>query len=268
MQNSSYLMENAEEALRLDIKIDDLKIKKQAEWAGIKPGMRVADLGCGPGKITSILHQLVQPGGEVVGVDGSSERIEYAKNKYGCEGINFVARDITNSLQDLGTFDFIWVRFVLEYHLSGSFDLVKNFTNCLKPGGILCLVDLDHNPFNYYGAPPRLDRTFHKIMHELEEKHDFDPFVGRKLYSFLYDLGFEDIDVKVEIYKSIFGEITDGDVYNVLKKIEVAPKRINFEFEEYPGGFDEFYKEAEAFFSDPRRFTYAPLILCYGRKKR
>lgn len=267
MHNSSYLMENAEEALRLDVKIEDLKIERQAKWAGIKPGMRVADLGCGPGRITSILNKLVQPGGKVVGVDGSGERIDYAQNKYGgAEGLEFITRDITQPLDDLGMFDFIWVRFVLEYHLSGSFALVRNFSHCLQSGGILCLSDLDHNPFVCYGAPPRLDRTFSRIMRELEEKHDFDPFVGRKLYSFLYDLNFENIEVNVEIYKALFGEINDGDVYNILKKIEVAPKRINFDFAEYAGGFDAFYAEAEAFFSDPRRFTYAPLIICCGKK--
>lgn len=267
MHNSSYLMENAEEALRLDMKIEGLKIEQQAKWAGIKSGMRIADLGCGPGKITSILHNMVQPGGEVVGVDGSGERIDYARNKYGGSGIEFVVRDLTRPLDDLGMFDFIWVRFVLEYHLAGSFELVRNFSRSLQPGGILCLCDLDHNPFICYGAPPRLDRTFSRVLQELEEKHDFDPFVGRKLYSFLYDLGFEDIEVQVEIYKTFYGEMSDGDVYNILKKVEVAPKRINFDFTEYAGGFEEFYAEAKLFFSDPRRFAYAPLITCRGKKK-
>src|SRR5262245_28002882 len=37
--------------------------------AGIKPGMRVADLGCGVGMVTTLLARLVGPAGEVVGVD-------------------------------------------------------------------------------------------------------------------------------------------------------------------------------------------------------
>ncbi|MCL7489267.1 MAG: methyltransferase domain-containing protein [Desulfobulbaceae bacterium] len=262
-----YLMENGAESFRLDVKVEKENIRRQAKWAGLQPGMRVGDFGCGPGNITSILHELVQPGGSVVGVDGSTDRLEYARTKYGRDGIFFEAGDLAGSLHDLGEFDFIWVRFVLEYHLSGSFDLVRNFTRCLQPGGILCLSDLDHNPFVCHGTPPRLERTFSRIMAELQEKHDFDPFIGRKLYSFLYDLGFDDIDVNVEIYKTVFGEISDGDVYNILKKIEVAPKRINFAFDEYEGGFEEFYAEAKTFFTDPRRFTYAPLVICRGKKK-
>lgn len=262
----SYLMEHDEEAYRLDIKIDEERIRSQAAWAGIKPGMRVADLGCGPGKITSILHDLVQPGGTVVGVDGSAERLAYARAKYGAEGIEYRAANLAQPLDDLGAFDFIWVRFVLEYSLSGSFAMVRNFARSLKPGGILCLIDLDHNPLNYYGTTDRLDRTFKKIMGELEEKFNFDPYVGRKLYSFLYDLGFGEIDVRVENHRVTFGRIQEVEVFNMMKKIELVPKKMNFVFEEYPGGHDEFYQEAAAFFSDPRRFAYTPLILCRGVK--
>lgn len=266
MPENKYLMENEEEAYRLDIKIDEERIRQQAAWAGIRPGMRVADLGCGPGTITAILHDMVKPGGSVVGVDGSTERLDYARRKYGAEGIEYRAANLSQSLDELGEFDFIWVRFVLEYSLTGSFAMVRNFARALKPGGILCLIDLDHNPLNYYGTSDRLDRTFKKIMRELEEKFNFDPYVGRKLYSFLYDLGFGDIDVRVENHRVTFGQIQEIEVFNMMKKIEVVPKKMNFVFEEYPGGHDEFYRDAAAFFSDPRRFAYTPLILCRGVK--
>ena len=67
-----YLMESEDEALRLDVKTDARKIKSQALWAGIKRGMRVADLGCGAGKTTFHLNKLVQPEGTTVGVDISA----------------------------------------------------------------------------------------------------------------------------------------------------------------------------------------------------
>lgn len=266
MLQNNYLMENNVESYRLDVKIDTESIRRQARWAGIRPGMRVADFGCGPGKITSVLYDLVQPGGTVVGVDDSVDRLEYAREKYGREGIEFVHGDITRPLDHLGDFDFIWVRFVLEYYLSKSFSMVENFSRCLKPGGIICLLDLDHNPFNYYGTSTRLDRTFKQIMKELEENKDFDPYVGRKLYSFVYDLGFENIDVCVENHRVTFGKVDELEVFNMLKKIEVVPGKINFKFKDYEGGYAEFHAETLAFLSDPRRFAYAPLIVCRGSK--
>ena len=102
MQESKYIMESDDESFRLDIKVDPELIRRQARWAGIKPGMRVADLGCGPGNIAAILHDMVQPGGSVVGVDGSSERLDYARNKYGREGIEFVSHDLAAPFEDLG----------------------------------------------------------------------------------------------------------------------------------------------------------------------
>ncbi len=266
MAENKYLMESDEESFRLDVKVDTETIKRQAEWAGILPGMRVADLGCGPGNISSILYELVQPGGSVVGIDGSSERLEYARKKYGREGISFEKRDLTEPLDDIGQFDFIWVRFFLEYHLSRSVEMIRSFSRCLKSGGIMCLIDLDHNPVNHYGGSERLDRTFRKIMKKLEEDFDFDPYVGRKLYSFLYDMGFQDIDVRVENHKVSFGKADQFEVYNMLKKVELVPKKINFDFDEYSGGYEGFRQEAETFLSDPRQFSYTPLILSRGVK--
>lgn len=259
-------MESDEEALRLEIKTDMGAVERQALWAGVRPGMRVADLGCGPGKTTSILHQLAQPGGSAAGVDFAVDRIEFAKKRYTGEGMKFECMDVREPLDALGAFDFIWMRFVLEYYRVDSFDIVKNISKVLKPGGVLCLIDLDYNCLSHFGMPVRLERTVDRIMKELEEKANFDPYVGRKLYSYLYDLGFQDIGVDVTAHHMIFGELRDSDAFNWMKKVEVAPKKIGFKFEEYEGGYEEFVKEFEAFFSNPRRFTYTPLILCRGRK--
>ena len=59
---------------------------------------------------------MVMPGGSVVGIDFSPERINHAKKHYG-EGnsIDFFVHDLTKPLTGAGMFDVIWVRFVLEY---------------------------------------------------------------------------------------------------------------------------------------------------------
>ena len=266
MPHSKYLMQNNEETLRLDLKTDGNLVESQALWAGIKPGMRVADLGYGSGKTSIHLHKLVQPNGQVVGVDFAEERIRYAKKHYNKKGIEYICRDIRTPLEDLGMFDFIWVRFVLEYHRSKSFDIVKNITRILKPGGILCLIDLDYNCLNHYGLSKRLKRTIYGLIKALEKNTDFDPYVGIKLYSFLYDLNFQDIDVSLAPYHLIFGELKDIDAFNWTKKVEVAIKKLGYEFKEYQGGSEEFFEEFMRFFSDPRRFSYTPIISCRGCK--
>jgi SAM-dependent methyltransferase len=281
MGKLDYLMEDEEEAIRLDMKTDVDRVKKQALWAGIKAGMTVADIGCGAGKTTYILRELVEPGGYVVGVDGSEKRIEYAKNKYLVDGVEFYCRDILKPLDDLGMFDFVWIRFLLEYYKKESFDIIKNISNIIKPGGILCLIDLDYNCLSHYGIPERLEKVINLAMNSLMENANFDPFMGRRLYSFIYDLGFYDIRVDVTAHHLIYGELSEVDEFNWMKKIEVISRKINYESIEGAGGFErflmefnslykegyeEFLEEFNTFFKDPRRFTYTPVILCCGRK--
>lgn len=266
MSHRGYIMESEEESIRLDLKTDPKTIKKQAIWAGLKSGMRVADLGCGPGKTTFFLNKLVQPNGSAVGVDISQKRINYARAHYKDNGLEFIVGDIRNPLDNLGLFDFIWVRFVLEHYRSTSFDIVKNISSLLKPGGILCLIDLDHNCLNHYGLSERLERALRGIMEAVEKNNDFDPYAGRKFYSYLYDLGCTDIDVSLDAHHLIFGELKETDEFNWGKKVEIAGKNSGYKFEEYEGGYEEFFEEFNRFFSDPRRFTYTPIISCRGHK--
>ena len=266
MNYCGYLMESDEETFRLDLKTDAKIIESQAHWAGIKPGMRVGDLGFGSGKTSYYLHNFVQPSGAVVGVDIAEDRIKYAKKHYNKKGLEYIQRDIREPLDDLGMFDFIWVRFVLEYYRSDSFNIVKNISSILKPGGIICLIDLDYNCLNHFGLSKKLKKTLYGLTKAMQKNADFDPYVGIKLYSFLYDLGYQDIDVALAPHHLIFGDLKEIDAFNWNKKIEVAVKKLGYDFKEYKGGSEEFIEEFKHFFSDPRRFTYTPVISCKGRK--
>jgi len=260
-------MENLEEAIRLEIKTDPESVRKQALWCGLRPGLRVLDAGCGPGKITAILHEMIRPGGEILGIDLSEERINYAKQHYGQKsGIEFQVHDLRDPLESVGLFDLIWVRFFLEYFRRESPDIVRKLTACLKPGGYLCLLDLDHNCLNHYELPASMGQTLSEVMSILEEKYNFDPYAGRKLYAYLYDLGYEDIQMDLVAHHLIYGKVKDADAYNWIKKAEVASTKVPEILEKYLGGREEFFSDFVRFFNDSRRFTYTPLILCKGMK--
>ena len=261
-------MESKDEAIRLDLKTHRNVVKKHALWAGIKPGMRIVDLGCGSGKTTFYLNKLVQPNGETLGVDFAEQRVEYAWTHYRAGNLKFLCKDIREPLDEIGIFDFIWIRFVLEYYRSTNFKILNNIFNILKPGGIICLIDLDHNCLNHFGMSRRLEKATYGIMRALENNADFDPFVGRKLYSYLYDMGCEDIRVCLDSHHLIFGELNEAEAFNWMKKVEVAGKKAGYPFEEYEKGYEEFFKEFKRFFSNPRRFTYTPVICCRGRKPK
>jgi len=262
-----YLMDNEEENIRLDIKTDPEAVRRQAGWCGVRPGMRVLDAGCGPGITASILYDMVQPGGMVVGVDCSEDRIRYAREHYSRNGgIEFHIRDLTGAFDGIGQFDIIWVRFVLEYFRAESRDIVKNLAGLLNPGGYLCLLDLDHNCLNHYELPCQMEQLLHRAMERLDSEYNFDTYAGRKLYSHLYDLGFEDIKVDLVPHHLSYGEMDDKHSFDWTKKVETAVTKLSGLFDEYPGGSKAFFKEFEGFLHDPRRFTYTSLILCKGRR--
>ena len=263
--SNEYLMESEDEAIRLDIKTDPVALRKQAIWCGVKPGMRILDVCCGPGKTTALLHKMIQPGGHIIGVDFSEDRIEYAKEHYGGKkGLEFYRQDLRESMEKLGQFDLVWVRFVLEYYRVGALDIVKNLKDCVKPGGMLCLLDLDYNCLSHYELTPSMAAILPKLMNFADEKYNFDTFMGRKLYSFLYDSGFENINVELMAHNLIFGEIKDKDKFNWYKKIEIAAMKAEKLINSYPGGYRQFSDDFEIYFNNPRRFTYTPLLLCKG----
>jgi ubiquinone/menaquinone biosynthesis C-methylase UbiE len=263
MHRPTYLMESDEEALRLDMKTDPEVVENRARWAGIARGMRVADLGCGSGKTTYHLNRLVQPDGETIGVDYSQQRLDFAEAKYRDKGLTFLRRDIRDPLDDLGQFDLVWMRFVLEYYREESFDIVKHVSGILKPGGILCLIDVDCNFTIHYGLSPELEKMLVKGMDWLGERGNFDPYAGRRLYAYLYDLGYQDIVVDLQC-RGIYGTLSEKDEFNVTKKMALVPRLPESIFEGFAGGRSGLLKELDSYVHDPRRFMYNTQVCCRG----
>jgi SAM-dependent methyltransferase len=263
----TYFMESEEETLRLDLKTDPVVVEDQGRWAGVVSGMRVLDLGCGAGKTTQVLHRLVQPGGEVIGADYARARIDYATEHYAASGISYVVKDARGPLSDLGRFDLVWIRFLLEYYEQLACEIVKNAHEVLNPGGTLCLIDLDQNCLGHFGASRRLERTMQSMVLASQRQYGFDPFVGRKLYAYLYDLGCVDLEVRMVPHHLIYGELSEVDRFNWLSKAEAVRNAPGLFATDYPGGYDEFRQELVAFLEHPRRFIFTPLIMCKGKKR-
>ena len=215
---------------------------------------------------SKILHSAALPGGQVVGIDFSPERIRYARQQYQEEGLSFEEKNFLGDMADLGQFDFVWARFVLEFNRQNAFELVANLDRLVSPGGILCLIDLDYNCLTHEGIPSRLNTTIQQVVSGLQENLDFDPYAGRKLYTHLYDLGYEELQVDMSSHHLIYGELKEDDRYNWERKVLVAARRSGCDFALYDGDFEAFAKDFTTSFADPRRFTYTPLVCSCGVK--
>ncbi len=262
---ANYIMESEAEYKRLELKTDVTIVDDFARRAGLAEGMRAVDLACGPGLTTSILASIVGDSGYALGLDASAERIDRARERYGNESTAFDTRNFLKPIEGFGAFDFAWMRFALEYYREESFDIVRNAGALLSEGGILCLVDLDYNCLSHYGMSPRLEAAFRSAIAQLEAKANFDPYAGRKLYSHLYRLGYEDIKVAAGAHHLIYGELKEVDEYNWGEKIQTLSRNLPIELPGY-ASVEEFQEDFMAFFRNPGRFTYTPILAAWGRK--
>jgi len=105
-----------------------------------------------------------------------------------------------------------------------------------------------------------------KLMAYVDEEFNFDTYAGRKLYSYLYDQRYENIEMELMAHHLIYGKARQADIFNWLKKLEIGTDKMNGLFIDYPGGAAAFVEDFKNFFLDPRRFTYTPLILCKGMR--
>lgn len=102
-----------------------------------EPGMRLLDVGCGPGTILPYL-----PAVDYVGVDLNSKHIDAARSEFGGRG-QFRVGDVSRmGAEDLGQFDLIVV-FAILHHLSDtqSRTLFASLDRFLKPGGRIVTMD-------------------------------------------------------------------------------------------------------------------------------
>jgi ubiquinone/menaquinone biosynthesis C-methylase UbiE len=109
----------------------------------LKPGMRILDVGCGPGSITIGLAGVVAPG-EVVGVDIQPEMVERATAaaaEAGVENVRFEAGDCYKLPFPDASFDVCYANSVLQ-HRREPVAALKEMRRVLRPGGVAGVRDL------------------------------------------------------------------------------------------------------------------------------
>jgi SAM-dependent methyltransferase len=109
--------------------------------AGVAPGMRVLDVGCGPGAVTELLLARVGPEGRVVGIDRAPTLLAIAAARNPDPRASFVEADLEVGLLDLGTFDAVIGRRVLMYLRDPAATLAR-MAERVRPGGLVLFQEL------------------------------------------------------------------------------------------------------------------------------
>jgi len=110
---------------------------------GIDAGMRILDLGCGAGDVSMLAAELVGPEGSIVGIDGSQEVLNVAKERAregGLHHISFVQASI-EAFSAREPFDLVIGRYIL-IHQSEPVTLLRNAARLVRPGGALAFHEV------------------------------------------------------------------------------------------------------------------------------
>jgi ubiquinone/menaquinone biosynthesis C-methylase UbiE len=151
--------------------------------AGLCPGMRVLDIGCGAGDVSLLAARLVGPSGVVVGVDRSEQAIAVARtraNGAGLSWVRFVAAELETFLCG-ETFDALIGRFVLLY-LSDPAARVRTLARYLRAGGIVAFQEMDLHSAHSVPEGPLFRQCLHWAI-SVFEKANFEPDMGSKLFA-------------------------------------------------------------------------------------
>jgi predicted methyltransferase len=161
----------------------DRKPAEVLQFAGLRPGMRVLDVGTGGGYYTEILAYVVGPTGAVIGWNGPAfaarpnvrQALARIRNRYG--NVTYYATPTTTMALPAESFDLVLLHLMFHdfYWESAEFgfarvdpaDVARALYTATKPGGALVIAD--HVATG--ARPPR---------EEVDATHRIDPRVARR----------------------------------------------------------------------------------------
>ena len=157
----------------------------------LRPGMRLLDVGSGPGSITLGFDELIAPG-ETIGVDIQPAQVEQARALAAMRGlaetVRFLAADIYALPFPDGSFDAIFANGVLM-HLGDPARALAELHRVLRPGGVAGVRDPDFGTTVYAPMTPLLARWL-AVRVQVRRHNGGDPFISRRYRRQLLEAGF------------------------------------------------------------------------------
>jgi len=166
----------------------------------LRAGMRVLDLGCGPGSITLGLAEAVAPG-EVVGVDFQPAQVAQAQALSAARGVmnvRFEVADVYRLPFPDGSFDAVFAHAVLM-HLREPVRALVEMRRVLRPGGIVGVRDSDWGGRIHVPAT-RLLEQWYALTVRVRQLNGGDPFMGRHHRRLLLEAGFARAEATVSVW--------------------------------------------------------------------
>lgn len=126
---------------------------------GLQPGMKVADLGSGPGYLLPWLSKAVGPAGRVTAQDLYPDFLAKARafaSEKGLANVDFIQGTAKEAKLPAGQYDLI-LTLDAYHHFDFPLELTRSVHQSLKPGGRFVIVDYYKRP----GAMAGIDAVEH-----------------------------------------------------------------------------------------------------------
>jgi SAM-dependent methyltransferase len=164
---------------------------------------KVLDVGCGSGALTRGLAQRLGSSAEIWGLDLALDHIEYARmigRRQGISSLRYVCGDILDPPRSLPQdFDLVCEKYVLMSMAgdAASSLFLARTKQCLRPGGVLVLIEADINfGQDRYPPPPEpLRSVLPRIVTYYRENGTIEWRCGIRLYQYLNNAGFANVEI-------------------------------------------------------------------------
>ena len=196
--------QKAKELDRLKQQVNITLSQEQKIWQeiGLTSHHKILDLGCGSGIVSSELAKITHPG-EVIGIDFSESMLKQAcwlKDSQSITNLNFQLGNAYQLNFPDNYFDFVYSRLLFQ-HLVEPAKVLSNIYRILKPGGILYILDVDDRWLTLYPEPKSFASLCQKLT-SLQKSQGGDPYVGRKIGSYIHQAGFNRVETQIEVITS------------------------------------------------------------------
>ncbi len=160
--------------------------------SGLKPGMKVLDVGCGLGIMSLWIAEMIGPTGQVTAAETNENYLSIAQEIAAEESITNIRFDKMSNL-DLtakqNQYDFIYSRFFM-LRLSTPSEMIQLIYNALHENGIFACESIILGREYCYPHSEPFDK-WRQLNAALCAAQGKDPQTGMKLYHLMKQIGFD-----------------------------------------------------------------------------
>ncbi len=165
----------------------------------LRPGLKVLDVGSGPGQTTIEIARRVGPAGGVTGIDINADFIARAQARAREQQLESRIKFVASAFPPLpfadASFDRVWCKNVLVY-VDSAAETVAEMVRVTAPGGVVVASDSDWEMMALEVGPKGQARS-DRIMAAAKAVALNEPRIGRRLLGLFRAAGLRDVKVKV-----------------------------------------------------------------------